>query len=161
SSKLSASAAGTQNGTCGGTKPDKSIPERKRRAAREVEKASPEMTDRIIAGDIKILKAQLELREECKLDPARIPAIALRATESTPREPAPAPPATGEAGALGHLPVESGTALADYLVSALGIEQAMTLLRDALAAIEARVKKSAGPGPAGADAAQLAEQPDD
>jgi hypothetical protein len=121
-------------------KPPKAVPERKRRAARQIDKASPELGDRVLAGEVSLHEAKRELREQGNLPPARAPKFDRGAEVGCPPEPAPAhSPAAGSdhTRAAVRLPLESGTALADALVAAVGADRALELLHEATAAVEA------------------------
>jgi hypothetical protein len=114
--------------------------ERKRCAARLVGRISPELGDRVLAGEVSLHEALRELREAGQLPPARAPKFDRGVEAGCPPEPAPAhSPAAGSdhTGAAVGLPFESGKALADALVAAVGAGRALELLREATAAIEA------------------------
>ncbi len=87
----------------------------------------------MLAGELSLHEATRELREEGKLPPAKAPEFDRGAGAENP--PGPTPP--GLAGAAVGLPTESGAALAEALVAAVGADRALELLREAVAAVEA------------------------
>ncbi|HEX5273153.1 MAG TPA: ParB N-terminal domain-containing protein, partial [Gemmataceae bacterium] len=75
SPELSPPAAGGEGVADPPPAPEKpgAVPERKRRAARAVDKASPEMGDRVQAGEVSLIEAVRALREQGKLPAAKAP----------------------------------------------------------------------------------------
>jgi hypothetical protein len=96
--------------------------------------------------------AQRELRAKGQLPPAKSPKFSPAAGAACAADPLPAASPGGVPPAHG-LPIDSGAALADALVAALGVEEALGRLREAVRLVEARRDRPADLGAAGTNGA--------
>jgi hypothetical protein len=153
-SELSGSRAGDEVGTGGATpaQPPPAVPKRKQRAARKINKASPETGDRVASGELSIDGAKRELRGKGLLPPPKSPKFSPAAEAARAADPLAAASPGGVPPAHG-LPIDSGAALADALVGALGVDGALARLREAVRLVEARRDRPAALGAAGANGA--------
>jgi hypothetical protein len=145
----------------------KGLPERKRRAGRELVKKAPDLAAKVEAGEMPMAQATKEMRRRGQAAPARPPRISARAAEAAGDQGPAAcqasnPRAADGAEATPSWPPRSGRELAHDLVRALGRERALSYLREAVAAVEgpgADVDPAAGdpvPEPAATEMAAAA-----
>jgi hypothetical protein len=115
-----------------------SISVRKRRDADAIAKKSPEMADRVLAGDLSMNDAKRQLREQGKLPPAKPPRPDKKTEETATGETPPSTPASmpSQQPPTTRLPIEPGAVLAQALVREIGVEKALQLLREAIATVE-------------------------